>query len=183
MKILIFYATIEGQTAKIARFVEDEVREAGHEGVLVNAADETASVSFKGIVHERRHPEAFEMFLAAKRHELEAQSTLLISVSLMAAFPSSLEEAREFATEMKMRTRFTPNEEALVAGAVRTSSYDYFSKQVLRHVVLRGRDYRPEDGDHEFTDWQALSSALSRFLAAEPHLESDCSWHFQRKRD
>ena len=175
MKILIVFATIEGQTGKIARFVAKEAGDAGHEILLVDAADKATSVSFKGVdktilaapVHERRHPKLFELFLAAQHEQLEAQSTLLISVSLKAAFPDGLEEAGEYITELKMRTGIAPDAEALVAGAVRTTGYDYFSTQVLRHVVLSGRDYGPEDGDQEFTDWPALSATVSKFLADE----------------
>jgi len=173
MAVLIIFATIEGHTGKVARFAEDEVRKAGQEAVLVDAADQTATVSFEGIdkvilaapVHERRHPKEFEMLLAAERRELEARKTLLISVSLSAAFPEGLEEAGEYVVEMKMRTGFTPDAEALVAGAVSSSRYDYFASQVVRHIVLRGRDYDPAAGEREFTDWDALRTEISKLLA------------------
>ena len=131
-----------------------------------------AAISFEGIdavilaapVHERRHPKAFEVILAGDREELEERDTLLISVSLSAAFSEGLEEANAYVIEMKMRTGFTPDVELLVAGAVRTNRYDYFATQVIRHVVLRGRDYDPLAGEHEFTDWQSLASKISKFL-------------------
>jgi menaquinone-dependent protoporphyrinogen oxidase len=173
MTVLIIFATVEGQTRKIAQFADEEVRKAGHDVVLVDASDKRAAVSFDGIdkvilaapVHERRHPATFEAFLAANRHMLEHCDTLVISVSLSAAFPEGLEEAADYVTEMKMRTGFSPDAEALVAGAVKSSSYDYFAAQVMRHVVLRGRDYDPSQGDREFTDWNALAATLSKFLA------------------
>lgn len=174
MKVLVFYATIEGQTGKIARFVAGELEQAGHEVTLVDAADKTAEVTpeeydkviLAGSVHERRHPRLFEMFLAAERNELDPDRTLLISVSLMAAFESSREKAQDFVDEMEMRTGFKPKAVALVAGAVRPSSYDYFATQVVRHVVMRGKGYRPEDGDKEFTDWAVLKTEVMDFLAA-----------------
>lgn len=174
MKVLIIFATIEGQTGKIARFLQHEIRQAGHEVELVDALDKGEHVSLEGVdkiilaasVHERRHPRWFEMLLSAQRNEIEALPNLLISVSLMAAFPDTRDEAREFLTEMKMRTGFNPASELLVAGAVRLGSYDYFSTQVLRHVVLRGHQYEIEKGDHEFTDWNVLRTALGDFLEA-----------------
>ncbi len=173
MTVLIFFATIEGQTGKIARFVADQARKAGHEVLLVDAADNTAEISFKGVdkvilaasVHERRHPSTFEVFLTAQRKALEAHDTLLLSVSLKAAFPEGLEEAQDYVTEMNMRTGFTPDTQALVAGAVRTGSYDYFASQVVRHVVLRGQDADVNAGDQEFTDWAALEATVAGFLA------------------
>lgn len=174
MKVLVFYATIEGQTGKIAGFVAAELEQAGHEVALVDAGDKTAEVTpeefdkviLAGSVHERRHPRLFEMFLAAQRNALDPDRTLLISVSLMAAFESSRDKAQDFVDEMEMRTGFKPKTVALVAGAVRPSSYDYFATQVVRHVVMRGKGYRPDDGDKEFTDWAALKRDVMDFLAA-----------------
>lgn len=173
MKVLLFFATIEGQTGKIARFVAERLERSGHEVTLVDAADSGAEVSpedydrviLAGSVHERRHPRLFEMFIAAERKALDPERTLLISVSLMAAFSGSRDKAEDFVTEMEMRTGFKPKAVALVAGAVRPSSYDYFASQVLRHVVLRGQDYSPEDGEKEFTDWEALEAAVAEFMA------------------
>jgi menaquinone-dependent protoporphyrinogen oxidase len=174
MAVLIVYASQEGQTRKIAGRVAGLVRAAGREAVLFDAADTAAQASFSGIervilaapVHERRHPEVFEVFLTAQRRALAARPTLLLSVSLSAAFPEKLEEAGDYVTEMKMRTGFAPDAEALVAGAVQAGSYDYFARQVLRFVVLQGRDIDPAAGPHEFTDWAALEREVTAFLAA-----------------
>ena len=172
MKVLILFATVEGQTDKIAHFIEKQLGKANHEVEMVDADDLTAQVTLDdkdkvilaASVHERRHPKSFEVFLSASQRELEACDTLLISVSLSAAFEEGLEEAQEYVTEMNMRTGFTPDAVALVAGAVRTKSYDYFATQIVRHVVLRGRDYDPSKGEHEFTDWPALTTQVSEFL-------------------
>lgn len=174
MSVLIVFETVEGQTRKIARFTESQALKAGLSAVPFDTADKTKPVSFEGVekvilaapVHERRHPRAFEEFVAANLRELEARDTLLISVSLKAAFPEGLEEAKDFLIEMEMRTGFTPDVEALVAGAVRTKSYDYFAAMVVQHVVLRGQDFDLDNGEREFTDWKALEKKLSEFLVA-----------------
>lgn len=175
MSILLVYATIEGQTRKIADAVEKQLKTLDRTVVTYNTAEKTAPVSFEGVdavilaapVHERRHPETFEVFLAAHRAELEKCNTLLLSVSLSAAFPEGMEEAAEYVTELEMRTKFTPNTEVLVAGAVRSLSYDYYSMQVLRHVVMRGREFDSTTEEHEFTDWDALQKEVARFVEVE----------------
>jgi menaquinone-dependent protoporphyrinogen oxidase len=178
MTVLIVFATVEGQTGKIVRFIEEEVRSDGCHVALFDTANRAAPVSFDGVdkvilaapVHERRHPETFEVFITAHGPSLAGRETLLLSVSLSAAFPAGMEDAEDYVREMEMRTGFTPTETALVAGAVRSDCYDYFAQQVLRHVVLRGRDYDPGQGSHEFTDWPALSRTVSDFLTAEEEL-------------
>jgi menaquinone-dependent protoporphyrinogen oxidase len=171
MDVLVVFETVEGQTEKIARFSADQVGKLGREARLINAGnlepvsfERVGSVILAAPVHQRRHPRAFEAFLEANRQELEKRNTLMISVSLNAAFPEGLQEANEYLVEMKMRTGFAPDAEALVGGAVRTGQYDYFAMQVLRHVVLRGRDFDPSAGEHEFTDWEALAATILEFV-------------------
>lgn len=182
MKVLILFATIEGQTGKVANFVMQEVRNYDLDAEIIDLSKRSVPVSFDGVdaavlaapVHERRHPKPFEVFLAASRNDLARLRTLLLSVSLSAAFPEGHEDAREYVTEMNMRTRFAPDDVAYVAGAVRNRRYDYFAQQIIRHVVLRGKDYNPSDGDHEFTDWNALAATLSKFFATcGPRSEGD----------
>lgn len=175
MSVLILFASIEGQTKKIAKFVEGKVRSAGHEATLVDASDKMAVVTFEGYdtvilaapVHERRHPPNFELLLTASRAELADRRTLMISVSLGAAFPNLHEEAQEYLNEMKMRTSLEPNSELLVAGAVRPSSYDYYEAEVLRHAVLRDQAIDPSTQEHEFTDWDALAEAVTEFVSTD----------------
>ncbi len=172
MKVLMVFSTIEGQTGKIARFLEKMLGEDGHETSLIDAegADEAKfdgvdAVILAAPVHERRHPRNFEAFVTANNEELATQRTMLLSVSLSAAFPEGMGEAQDYATEMCMRTSFTPNDTLLVAGAVRTDAYDYYSKHVLQHVVLRNRDFDPSGIErHEFTDWDVLAAKVRGFL-------------------
>lgn len=172
MTVLIAYGTIEGQTGKIAKFVETTVLGAGEDTVLFDTADRVGEVSFDGIdkvilaasVHETRHPKPFEVFVSGSHEELAQRKTLLLSVSLNAAFDDGQEAAQSYADEMKLRTGLKPDGEFLVAGAIRNESYDYYASQVLRHVVLRGRKFDPSIRDYEFTDWDALASRVTAFL-------------------
>lgn len=171
MKVSVIYATVEGQTGKIAEFVSEKISELGHEAVLVDAEETTQidlrdsdAVILAAPVHQRRHPRRFEALLEAQKVDLKPKKTLLLSVSLSAAFPEGLEEANDYVVEMKMRTGFEPDDELLVAGAVRVGEYDYFALQVVRYVVLRDRDYDIQHGTHEFTDWAALEEKIAAFL-------------------
>lgn len=172
MEVIIVFESVEGQTHKITEFLKRRISAAGHKVRLFDMQDRAASVSFAGIdkvvlaapVHERRHPKGFEVFLSASRDELKASQTLLISVSLKAAFSEGLEEAQDYLIEMKMRTGFEPDKEILVAGAVRPSSYGYYESQIIKNVVLGDRHVDLVDGAHEFTDWDALGVEIDAFL-------------------
>ncbi len=172
MTVFVAFATVEGQTEKIASFVSDEIRAMGRD-VSVLDVDQTASADFNGVehvvlaasVHERRHPRSFEAFITASKEELKARRTMLLSVSLSAAFPEGMAEAEDYVVEMNMRTELSPDVTLLVAGAVQEGAYDYYSQQVLKQVVLKDREFDPAElSEHEFTDWEAIRSGLRAFL-------------------
>ena len=173
MSLLIAYATIEGQTGRIARFLAERARDRGIETILADTRDRMEPIPMQGVervvlaapVHERRHPEGFEVFVAAQKGALAEVPTLFLSVSLSAAFEDRREEAQDYVTEMEMRTGFAADRTELVAGAVGAVSYDYFEREVLRHVVLKDSEIDP-DGPQEFTDWEALGEVFDGFVAA-----------------
>ncbi|WP_299750472.1 flavodoxin domain-containing protein [uncultured Tateyamaria sp.] len=172
MTILIAFGTVEGQTRKIAQFVDEQLRKAGQETVLFDTDERTEGLEFDGVdkvilaasVHERRHPKPFEIFVASSRQDLAKRPTLLLSISLKAAFPDGREEAQDYVDEMKLRTGLTTTRELLVAGAIRSDSYDFYASQVLHHVVLSDQTFDPSARDYEFTDWDELGSCVADFL-------------------
>lgn len=173
MDIVVLFETGEGQTRKIAEFIADQIRGLGHKVTLVDTSDKMANLSLGSAdrvilaapVHERRHPKTFEVAVSAAKQDLAKRRTLMVSVSLKAAFPEGLDEAQDYLTEMEMRTGFEPTQEALVAGAVRTGSYDYFQSQIVRHVALQGHNVELTDGVQEFTDWGTLADTVTSFLS------------------
>nr|WP_214650068.1 flavodoxin domain-containing protein [Palleronia pontilimi] len=171
----MIYETFEGQTGKIVARIAAQIRQAGHRVRLCNAA-QFAAPDFTGIdrvvlaapVHERRHPPDFERLLSDHRDALSRLPTLLISVSLKAAFADGMDEAQDFLDEMLMRTRFRPGRALLVAGAVRSDAYDYYQRQIVQHVLLAGQDVDLSQGPVEFTDWDKLARDIAAFMAEEP---------------
>lgn len=174
MRILVAFATVEGQTQKVARFIEEEVRRFGHRVTVIEVSESGAVPSFAEYdrivlaapVHERRHPKSFEVLLAGHKRTLAERTSLLISVSLNAAFEEGREEAQDYVDELKLRTGFEPDRELLLAGAVKNASYDYFQSQVVRHVLLGSHNYAAVEGEQEFTNWQELSAATRDFVEA-----------------
>lgn len=171
MSVLIVYDSVEGQTEKVAGFVRDTLEAAGKSVSLVNIATDPA-VDFEGVahiilaapVHERRYPDSFEVFAAGRRSKLAEIPTLMLAVSLAAAFPEKHSDAEDFQDEFEMRTGFKPGEVEYVAGAVKPSSYGFFEAQILRFVVLRGEPVDPHE-EREFTDWDRLKTRVTGFVA------------------
>ena len=174
MKVLIAYATTEGQTRKIAEKIANQVRELGHVAELVDIdrkhrdidVDDFNAVIVAASVHQHDHQDAIEVFVDACRAALNTKPTMFLSVSLSAAFDEGRREAQDCIASFIEQTGWTPSVSLPVAGALRNEGYDYFQQQILEHVVLKNRKVDHPEQDHEFTDWKALADAVEAFLKA-----------------
>ena len=174
MKVLIAYATTEGQTRKIAEKIANQVRELGHVAELVDVdrehhnidVDDFNAVIIAASVHQHAHQDAIEVFVAACHAALNTKPTMFLSVSLSAAFDEGRREAQDYIAKFIEHTGWTPGVSLPVAGALRNEEYDYFQQQILEHVVLKNREVDHPERDHEFTDWKALADAVEAFLKA-----------------
>ncbi len=163
MSILLIHASIEGQTAKVARYMRDLLEAEGPPVTMVDTEAAVPKIDFAAFdhivlaapVHERTYPDGFEAFAAGHKNDLATKPTLMLAVSLAAAFPEKLEDAWDFQQEFQMRTGFIPDEVQYVGGAVRPSSYGYFESQIMRYVVLHGVKVDAST-EREFTDWEAI---------------------------
>jgi menaquinone-dependent protoporphyrinogen oxidase len=172
MKVLIVYATIEGQTRKIAEKIANQIRELGHVAELVDIdrkfhninVDHFDAVIIAASVHQHAHQEAIEGFVVACRAALKAMPTMFLSVSLSAAFAEGRKEAQDYIAKFIEQTGWTPSVSLPVAGALRNEGYDYFQQQILEHIVLKNREVDHPERDREFTDWKALADAVAAFL-------------------
>ena len=172
--VLILYASIEGQTKKIAQFLESCVRKSGEDPVAIDANVKGELISFGGFekvilaasVHRRRHPTVFEKFLSSRKAELTRIPTLFLSVSLCAAFEDGMTEAESYLTDMTARTGFKPLKSELVAGALQYDKYHDYEAQVIRLVALELRKLDAIDEDREFTNWDALEKTVVEFLVS-----------------
>ncbi len=176
MRILIAYGTTEGQTRKIVETVGMQISGLGHNvevfdtsGLLDGLRLETFDrIIVAGSVHEGLHQESVELFALGNLSKLQTMRTMFISVSLAAAFESSLADARGYVDNFVREVGWNPGKVLLVAGAVRHGEYDYYQEQILEHVVLDDRDVDDPKSDHEFTDWQALAKGVEAFVCGQP---------------
>ena len=178
MRVLICYATTEGQTRKIAAFVADVVRDAGLEPVLTDASDpETLeppsryqAAIFAGSVHLGRYQSALVHHIKRWHEMLNAMPTAFLSVSLSAISDDPHEQAEidEIAQKMLHDTGWHPAATLHVAGAFRFTQYDFFKRWAMRLVAYQKNQKVDVHADKEYTDWPALREFVEGFLAKLP---------------
>ncbi|KPP93050.1 MAG: menaquinone-dependent protoporphyrinogen oxidase HemG [Rhodobacteraceae bacterium HLUCCA08] len=175
MKVLVAYATREGQTRRIARHVADRIVEAGHTTELLNL-DDAADIGpdrfdravLAASVHAGQYQRALGDFAARHADALARMPTLFLSVSLAAAGHDA-EEWRSLdriLSDMNEATGWTPGQVAQVAGAYRPSDYDFFTRFIMRRIIATKDPKADLDTDHEYTDWPALDALVDGWIAA-----------------
>lgn len=174
MKVLLSYATSEGQTHKIVERAASLIRDRGASASLYDAAslidvpDVAAfdAVILAGSVHEHVHQESIVNFATAHAHQLAAKPSALISVSLSAATPDGRAEAQAYVDRFIAETGWQPGATLLLGGAMNLADCDYFQRQVLADILEKCPAIEADDKNYVFTDWQALADFLAGFMAA-----------------
>ena len=175
MKILIGYATTEGQTRKISRFCADALADLGHAVELIplsEASDLEVSrfdgAILAGSVHTHSYQKVLVDFASDHAAALHERPTLFLSVSLSAAGNDSSDWAglksivKDFVTE----TGWTPDRVEHVAGAFRFTEYDFLKSWAMRWIAKEKGEKIDAHGDTEYTDWDALRALMADFSEA-----------------
>lgn len=173
--VLVVYATVEGQSRKIAEHVCDHVVRACRIARVVDAAHAPADLdpaAFDAVivvapVHMARHHQAAVHFIRDHADTLQKRPGALISVSLhaVALDPADMDEARGYADELAAETGWLPAAVHYAAGALKFARYDFFKRWMMRRIATEKG--LPTDSDEiEFTDWRALDDFVDDFLHA-----------------
>jgi menaquinone-dependent protoporphyrinogen oxidase len=180
--VLVVYGTTEGQTRRIAEFIADALKQRGVKVELVDSATEGAAqvqpvhsaVIACGSLHQHRFQPSLLRFVRDNRAWLAGLPAALVAVSLTALQDDeqSRDELRKCVEAFCSEAGWTPAVTQHVAGALRYTEHDYFKRLIMRLIARQhGRD-TDASRDHEYTDWDAVTGFVERFLASTPLQEA-----------
>jgi menaquinone-dependent protoporphyrinogen oxidase len=178
--VAVMYATREGQTAKIAARVADDLRAHGCAVELRNLRDGdfdiggAAAVVLAASVHLGHHEKEMVRFTREEREALARRPTLFLSVSLSQAGaemrdrPDELrakasEEVHEVAERFFAATGFRPGHFLPVAGALAYRHYNWLVRFIMKKIAAAEGASTDTTREHEYTDWAALDAEAARF--------------------
>jgi menaquinone-dependent protoporphyrinogen oxidase len=173
MLILVAYSTVEGHTAKIARWIADTIEKAGHKAEIADLAQPGFSllgrqdaVILCAPIHAGRYPPSMVRFLQNWRSALADKPSALVTVSLAIASrnPGEHKEAEGFPRMLKQETGYEPAMVHHAAGALKFLEYDFFKRWMLRRMSAKEGGPVDTAKDHELTDWAALDVFVLNFL-------------------
>jgi menaquinone-dependent protoporphyrinogen oxidase len=172
MRILIAYATTEGHTRKIARFLADELRSAGHQVTLADVTDEPPppaghdAAILGGSIHAGGLQEGLAHYARSRAAALNALPSAFFSVSLSMAGDEevSREEVRQSVAKLLAKTGFSPRQVVHWAGALRYTEYNWFKRYLMRTITGRkGSTDIDTSRDYAYTDWDEVKAFCRKF--------------------
>lgn len=173
-RVLVYYASTHGQTAKIARRIAEVLREAGHDAEAENAAAaDRDPAGYDGVIvaaslHAGRHQSEVVSWVREHREELGRVRTLFLSVSLTAA-----EDTLEATTATRAcidrfcdETGWRPDKAVPLAGALEYREYDPFTRLLMRLKMRQGGHPTDTSHDYDYTNWFQVEDLAREFAEA-----------------
>jgi menaquinone-dependent protoporphyrinogen oxidase len=165
-RILLLYATTEGQTALIAERIARALRDKGHSVDMLPAdASQTGwdPSAFDGVmigasIHYGNHPAYLRKLVRRHRDTLATRPCAFFSVSLSAGGPRPKPAAAQRYIDKFMRkTGWQPHLAISFAGALKWSLYGPIKRRVMLVFVGLGGGNTDTSNDYEYTDWDAVA--------------------------
>jgi len=163
MKILIVYASHEGQTAKIAHEMAGALRSKGLAVDASRVQDAPDPASYDAVVvgspiHLGKHDPTVAEWVKCHVDGVKSSRGAFFSVSLAAASqdPAEREEAQRIARDFLSELGWQPDLVASFAGALAYSQYGWIKRILMRRIAAKeGGDTDPTH-DYEYTDWKSV---------------------------
>jgi len=186
-RVLIVYATREGHSARIAKFVEEIIRSNGAGCETYDAAKLDGAMDLRGFshafviasVHGGKHELEIVQFVKTRHRELEGMYSVFLSVSLSqagaedeAVQPDKRAKAAgdaQFMIDSFLReTGWHPMRAEPVAGALAYSKYNPVMRLIMKWISWRAGGATDTSKDYCYTDWIALEALVNCVIAVQP---------------
>lgn len=171
MRILIVYGTTEGQTRKIARFMEDVLQREGHAVAITDANDDPpAATDYDAVIigasmHIQKYQAGVTHYIISNLSALNKMPTAFFSVCL--AIASDLEDehlaAKKVMDDYLHSLLWKPTATTQIAGALKYTQYDFFKRLVMKMISKQEGRTTDTAHDYEYTDWQAVKQFVLDF--------------------
>ncbi|HEY5290738.1 MAG TPA: menaquinone-dependent protoporphyrinogen IX dehydrogenase [Burkholderiales bacterium] len=165
-RLLLLYATMEGQTKLIAERIAYTLMEKGHSVEMLpadTAGAQSDPAAYDGVmvgasIHYGHHPAYLHKLIRRHRDVLAARPCAFFSVSLSAGGPRpKLAAAQRYLDKFMRKTGWQPQLAASFAGALKYSIYGPIKRRVMIVFMFLGGGETDTSRDYEYTDWDAVT--------------------------
>lgn len=173
MNILILYASLEGQTAKIAEHIAQVLRDKEHQVTTLSGRHLPADFKLEsydaaiigGPIHMGRYPRYLRKFARRYRDWLNQHSSAFVTVcmAINSKLPASRQEVEHYIEKFTSETQWQPTDMATFAGAVKYTQYGFITRFIMKSIARREGGSTDTSQDHEYTDWDAVERFAEQF--------------------
>lgn len=164
-RVLVLFATVDGQTARIAERIAAGLRQAGHtaDTLAADSPDVPAAIAAHdavvvgGCIRRGRHLPYLEEVVRRNLAAIATRPGGFFSVCLSAGGPGARPlAAAQYIDEFLRRTGWRPRTVASFAGALLYTRYSLFIRLMIRFIMGWTGGDTDTSRDYEYTDWQAV---------------------------
>ncbi len=177
-RILIIYATTEGQTQKIADFIADHVRAQSAEVVEQNVAQLERGFSMEGFdgvivggsLHLGKVQKSLRRFVSDHHETLTTlpNAFFLVSLTAVSERPEATAELEATMNHFVKDTGWKPDRAAYFAGALKYSQYGFITRLVMKSIAKREGTDTDTSHDYEYTRWDSVAEFAEDFVGSLP---------------
>lgn len=176
-RVLILYASQEGQTEKIAQGIQEIIKEEGFWVALAPFKQAPTLEVFDAIIigasiHVGQYPPALVQYVKSHAHVLNSMKSAFFSVCLSAADNDATKQqtVETYIRDFLSASSWQPELTSSFAGALKYQDYGFFKRQLMKRIA---KDLSTDTSqNHEYTDWLEVQNFALRFadILKEPAL-------------
>ena len=176
---LILYGTTDGQTAKVARQLGNQLRSVGALTHVADAAEKPQPapdiyrvVVVAASVHAGGYQKEVRQWVRRHAAVLAARPTVFVSVCLgvLQHDPKVDRELDAIMQRFFDETGWTPSVRKIVAGALPYTKYNFLKRFVMRRIVQKAHGDIDTTRDYEYTDWNDVAAFAKTLVNLLPGL-------------
>ncbi len=172
-KLLILYATKQGQAKKIADVICSQLQMDGHDCEMFNI--ESLPISFSlsdydaviigASVHVKSYSSILRKWISKNILELRKKPTAFYSVCLgvVQNNPEVDKDLKNILFTFFDATSWTPSIYTIFAGALPYSKYNWFMKRIMRSIAKKAGVKTDINRDYEYTNWDDVKNFAQEF--------------------
>ncbi len=173
--IAILYASSEGQTAKVSRYIKELLTKKGFKAEVYNLNDLPKKFSitgYKGIivgasVHIGSHQKYGIEYVKDNIESLNEVKSAFFSICLAKINNSekTIGRGEKQLQRFLKKTGWKPDKTAVFSGALKYSKYGFMKKVLMKFISKLMGEETDTSKDYEYTEWNKVEKFVNEFMS------------------
>ena len=171
-KILILYASVDGQTLKISTFISDQLKENDKDVYLHDINDfknelaEFDKIIIGSSIRYGVHHKAIIDFINHHKETLEAHNAAFFSVNLVARKQEKNQpDTNPYVIKFFKEISWRPSLVEVFAGKLDYKKYPFFDRIMIQFIMWMTKGPTDRNTKVEYTDWKRVSAFAEKIIS------------------